>query len=187
MKTPTHLLAGYVFTRVAGMTARDSRYFIAGACLPDLPIIVCWPAIAAFTAMTGGGFDVARFRAIADRLYFSDSAVSYLHNLLHSPVSLLLLALLAGILFPDRSRLRRCLVIALIGAATHSLIDIISHVEDGPLVFWPVEQSIRVRGLFSHWNPVHGGGWVTIAELAGTCTAGIYVAGRRIILDHSPP
>lgn len=184
MKTPTHLLAGYIFSRATRMTALDTRCFIAGACLPDLPIIVCWPALGVYTVITGGGFDISRFREIADRLYFSDSALAHLHNLLHSPVSLALLILLTGILFPDRPRLRRCLVVALVGAVTHSVIDIVSHVDDGPLVFWPVEQSIRVRGLFSHWNPAYGGGWVTIAELIGTCAAGVYLTGRRMILDR---
>lgn len=167
MKSPTHFLIGHCCARALRWHGRDARLLILGACLPDLPIILCWPAIGIFTVMTGGAFDMARFRAIADGLYFSDSLFSGLHNLMHSPVSLGFLLLVAGIVFPASAVWRRAAVIVLAGAFSHSLVDIISHVEDGPLVFWPLENTIRISGPISHWNPAHGGIWVSGIEIGG--------------------
>lgn len=47
--------------------------------------------------------------------------------------------------------------------------DILSHVTDGPLVLWPIDDTIRLRGPFSHRDPAFGGLWVSALEaLAGT-------------------
>lgn len=179
MKSPTHFLIGHCCARALRWQGRDARLLVLGACLPDLPIILCWPAIGLYTAMTGGAFDMARFRSIADGLYFSDSLLSGLHNLMHSPVSLCFLLLVAGIVFPSNAVWRRAIVIVLAGALSHSLVDIVSHVEDGPLVLWPLENSIRIRGPVSHWNPAHGGIWVTAIETGGVVAFAAWQAFRR--------
>lgn len=179
MKTPTHFLLGHCCARLLGWRGADARLVIAGACLPDLPIVVCWPAIGVYTTLRDGTFDLARFRAIIDGLYFSDSLISGLHNLLHSPVSIGLLVLLAGIFFPASPVLRRACLLVLFGALSHSLLDIATHIEDGPLVLWPLDQTVRVRGMVSHWDPVDGGIWVTGIELAVAGLVGFVMTFRR--------
>lgn len=180
MKSPTHFLIGHCCARALRWQGRDARLLIVGACVPDLPIILCWPAIGIYTVMTGGAFDLARFRMITDGLYFSDSILSGLHNLLHSPVSLGFLFLVAGILFPASAIYRRAVMIVLAGALTHSLVDIVSHVEDGPLVLWPLENTIRIRGPVSHWDPAYGGIWVSGIEIVGAVVFGLWHGCRRL-------
>ena len=180
MKSPTHFLIGHCCARLLCWRGRDARLLILGACLPDLPIILCWPAIGIYTVLTGGAFNPARFKAIADGLYFSDNLLSGLHNLMHSPVSLGFLLLVAGILFPANAVWRRAAVIVLAGAMSHSLVDIISHVEDGPLVLWPLENTIRIRGAISHWDPAYGGIWVTGIEIGGAVVIVLWQAFRRL-------
>lgn len=180
MKSPTHYLIGHCCARLLQWRGRDARLLILGACLPDLPIILCWPAIGIYIVITGGSFELAQFRSLADRLYFSDSVLSALHNLMHSPVSLAFLLLCVGILFPTNAVWRRACVIVLAGAVSHSLLDIVSHVEDGPLVLWPLEDTIRFRGPISHWNPAHGGMWVSVLEIGGVIAFAIWRAFRRL-------
>lgn len=179
MKSPTHFLIGHCCARVLRWRGRDARLLILGACLPDIPIILCWPAIGLYTVITGGAFDSVRFKSIADGLYFSDSVLSGFHNLLHSPVSLGFLFLAAGIVFPAHAVWRRAAMIILAGALSHSLVDIASHVEDGPLVFWPLENTIRITGPVSHWNPAYGGFWITGIEIGGAIAVVVWQVVRR--------
>lgn len=179
MKTPTHFLIGHCCARLFGWRGTDARLVIAGACLPDLPIIVCWPAIAVYTIARDGAFDFAVFRVITDSLYFSENLVSGLHNLLHSPVSIGILVLLTGILLPASPVLRRGCVLVLVGAFSHSLLDVATHIGDGPLVLWPLDQTVRVRGIVSHWDPVYGGIWVTGAEVVVTGLIAVVIALRH--------
>ncbi len=74
--------------------------------------------------------------------------------------------------------LKRPTLIFLLGAWTHSLVDILTHIHDGPLLLWPLDHTIRVRGLVSHWDPAFGGHWVMAAECA------CYIAGLALVFKR---
>ena len=185
MKTPTHALIGYGCARLFGWTGRLRTALMIGAVAPDLPVAVVWSWIAASVTWRDGRVHQPAIQVEMDRVYFADSWVSALHSLLHSPVSLAVLALAAWGWGRYRGRRPWPALAFLVGALTHSLTDILTHVTDGPLLLWPLETTIRLGGPVSHWDPAHGGLWISGLEAAaGAATALVWVwkragAGRR--------
>ncbi len=167
MKTPTHALIGYGCARLLGWRGRLRTALIVGAVAPDLPVAIVWSWIAAAVTLRDGRFHQPAIQVEMDRVYFADSWVSALHSLLHSPTSLAGLALLVCLLDRRGAWLRPLGLAFLLGALTHSAADIVSHVTDGPLLLWPLNDTIRLRGLFSHWDPTFGGLWITGLEAVG--------------------
>ncbi|NIA71928.1 hypothetical protein HBA54_25340 [Pelagibius litoralis] len=186
MKTPTHFLIGYGCAAAFGWRGGLRRACLIGAVVPDIPVAAVWSVLAASVVWREGRYLQPLVQAEMDALYFSDSLMIGLHNLLHSPLSLLGLTLLAAILF-CRTRVCRSYGLAfLAGAATHAVADIVSHVADGPLLLWPLDTSLRLTGPFSHWDPAYGGLWVTGVELAGGLVFAFFAAfgwWRRRMLD----
>jgi hypothetical protein len=43
------------------------------------------------------------------------------------------------------------------GAGIHTVIDIATHVDDGPLLFFPFNWSYRLQSPISYWDPEHYG------------------------------
>ena len=164
MKTPTHALIGYGCARLLGWRGRLRAALIVGAVAPDLPVAIVWSWIAAAVTLRDGRFHQPAIQVEMDQVYFADSWVSGLHSLLHSPVSLAGLALLVCLVDRRGAWLRPVGLAFLLGALTHSAADIVSHVTDGPLVLWPLEDTMRLRGPVSHWDPAFGGLWVSALE-----------------------
>ncbi len=177
MKTPTHFLIGHACAAAFGWRGGLRRACLLGAVVPDIPVAAVWSVLAASVVWREGGYVQASVQAEMDALYFSDSLMIALHNLLHAPLSLAGLALLTLLVF-CRAGTRRaktcrmhCLAF-LAGAVTHAVADIASHVTDGPLVLWPLDSSLRMVGPFSHWDPAYGGLWVTGIELVAALAFG---------------
>ena len=47
----------------------------------------------------------------------------------------------------------------------HSVIDILTHAMDGPLILFPFNWSLRFQSPVSYWDPAHYGTQFTIFEL----------------------
>ena len=166
MKTPSHALIGYGCARLFGWKGRLKTAVIFGAVAPDLPVAIAWSWIATAVTLRDGRFHQPAIQVEMDKIYFGDSWLAMLHSLLHSPVSLALLAL--AVCLTDRRGcwLRPMGLAFLAGALTHSATDILSHVTDGPLLLWPLDDTTRIAGPFSHWDPAFGGLWVSALEAA---------------------
>lgn len=125
---------------------------VAGSIAPDLPIMTAFAGISVWTYLTGdGGSTIDAFRAA----YANDPLLVANHQLLHAPFSLAALiaaALVAG--FINRA-LGFWLRSFLYGAMAHSLVDIFTHVDDGPLLLWPFEATVRYASPISHWDLNH--------------------------------
>jgi len=179
MKTPTHALIGYAAARYFGFSRGQTILCVVGATAPDLPLALIWSYVAAGVTLERGVFDQPSIQAVFDPIYFGTGWTSGLHNLLHSPLSLLILTL-ATLALPGVWRaLKRPILIFFLGAWTHSLVDILTHVHDGPLLLWPLDHTLRVPGLVSHWDPALGGHWVMAAECACWIASLALVLKRR--------
>ena len=179
MKTPTHFIIGCGCAAVLGWRGGLRRACLLGAVVPDVPVAAVWAVLAAGVAWREGGYRQAAVQAEMDALYFSDSLMIGLHNLLHAPLSLLSLTLLSLVVFCRAARWRRIVLAFLLGAFTHALADIVSHVTDGPLLVWPLDGSLRLAGPFSHWDPLYGGLWVSLLEAAAALVFGLYALAAR--------
>ncbi|MBW4622371.1 MAG: zinc dependent phospholipase C family protein [Cyanosarcina radialis HA8281-LM2] len=112
--------------------------FLLGSVAPDIPLWV----------LSGGGIVYYHFilgwdMATASRwmfanLYFHNPFWLACHNLLHAPL-LLLLGL--ALVWPQRCHIgsvSRWLFWFLLACLLHSLVDIFTHADDGPLLFFPL-------------------------------------------------
>ena len=155
MKTPTHVAINYLLFSKLGVDEKYRKYFLLGAALPDVPICLVFVGI----FLTTGNVDetVKAFRA----LYEGSEVMIGLHNILHSPISLGLLLVVSECTGPYKQALK----IFIAGCFTHSLIDIYTHVDDGPLMFWPFDLESRFTSRISHWDPNYSGQWVLITEI----------------------
>lgn len=183
MKTPTHAIIGYALAKLCRLSPRQTRFCIAGAILPDLPLILTSLYLATKPLLARTPFDPTIFKAQMDNLYFDSSWLPVAHNFLHAPVSILYLALIATILCYHRPGHHALIHAFALGALSHSLIDIISHIEDGPLIFWPLNTQFRLTGLFSHWAPGHGGMLITTLEIS----LGLYIFLRALTGQKQRP
>ena len=53
-----------------------------------------------------------------------------------------------------------------IGCGFHTLLDIFTHVNDGPVLLYPFNWRYRYRAPVSYWDPRHGGRTFAMFELA---------------------
>lgn len=168
MKTPTHMLIGYAFSRLMpGSGPGKAHWIIAGAAAPDIPLIGFCLGCGAYLLMTGTGeASAVGFVNLVDRFYFDSSVFIALHHLLHSPVSLTLLC--AGWLALGRLRsgVNWRGLWFLGGAASHSVVDLVTHSRDGLLVFWPFDWSFRFNAGIDQWDMEGSGQAVLIVEIS---------------------
>ena len=169
-------------TAPSRLPAARTGALLLGSILPDLPLTL----VAIFTIARdffSGAFAMIDFESLEpgapipqewldasmtmrlfDIWFFENPWMMAAHNLFHSP---LLLALYIGVAY---SLWRRKVFGAgwffwlACAAMLHTLIDIPLHVEDGPLVFFPLNWSYRYRAPISYWDSEHGGAWWTMFE-----------------------
>ncbi|MEM9568326.1 MAG: metal-dependent hydrolase [Cyanobacteria bacterium P01_E01_bin.34] len=164
MNTPTHFLIG-------AATVKFSRYplvtsaFLLGSIAPDIPLYLL--SVSGYFHYTNRGMSAAEaFRHMFNDLFFNDPVWIALHNALHSP---LVLAVTLALLWSSRDRigsLARWSFYFFLACLLHTALDIPTHVHDGPLLFFPLNWSIRFLSPISYWDPNYFGREFTYFELA---------------------
>lgn len=97
-------------------------------------------------------------------LFYQDPIWISLHNLLHSPL-VLMVGLMCLFLFLPKERFRASwFVWFLASCMLHTMVDIPVHHDDGPLVFWPLNWNYRFESPVSYWDPKHFGRQMMVAE-----------------------
>lgn len=187
MQTYSHLL----MTAVAGDLARraghpvDRRALLLGSVLPDLPLYVLGAGYIGWAFWLGPALtgqpppDEHVFGRTFDALYFTNPVWITAHHLLHAP---LLIALYAALGAWGR-RAGRVWGAALwwfaLGCAFHAGVDVLTHYDDGPLVFFPFNWTYRFQAPVSYWDPAQGGWWFGPLEAALDLALLAYLAWRR--------
>lgn len=172
MNTPSHFLvnAGLAkgFGKRLGMV---KSAFLFGSIAPDLPLYVLSIAGIIYYRYIKGWSLGRTFERLYDQLFFNDPLWIVSHNFLHAP-----LILITGIVIcwqVSRQSVRRnaepgtpenvqtqtqanhwanwgfwffwgCLI--------HTALDIVTHADDGPLIFFPLNWSIRFQSPVSYWD-----------------------------------
>jgi hypothetical protein len=166
MNTPSHLLINAALRK--GLRSRvviPGGPFLWGSVAPDLPLyllsiggLIYYPAVYGWTREQAA-------RHMFDTLYFNDPFWIAAHNTLHSPTMLLLLL---AALWPARARGIKgstTLWWFLVGCLVHTAVDIPCHVDDGPLLFFPFNWTIRYHSPVSYWDPRYYGTQFAVFEL----------------------
>ncbi|MEM7452834.1 MAG: hypothetical protein AAF456_00635 [Planctomycetota bacterium] len=129
-----------------------------GSIAPDLALYVLTFGGALYFTQIQGWTTGDTFRHIFDNLYFSDPVWITLHNLLHAPIPIAIFFLISWTWWrAGNSSIARWLMYFLAACALHSVIDIFTHFDDGPLLLFPFDWTYRFSSPVSYWDPAHYG------------------------------
>ena len=90
-------------------------------------------------------------------LYFNDPLWIASHNFFHAPLILLALGILGWSVMRQQQQWGVLLFWFAVGAGLHSVIDIFTHHNDGPLLLFPLNWQLRFLSPVSYWHPDHYG------------------------------
>jgi membrane-bound metal-dependent hydrolase YbcI (DUF457 family) len=157
MNTPSHFLMTAALDKLLPRVPIHQQAFLIGSVAPDIPLwILSLGGIVYYHFILGWSLAKA-FHLMFDNLYFYNPFWLAFHNLLHAPLLLLL-----GITLVWRKRrnigsIYRWLFWFLLACLLHSSVDILTHADDGPLLFFPLNWSVRFHSPISYWDPRYHG------------------------------
>lgn len=154
MQTYSHALMTAMLDKV--LTKKSvpvhSRAFIIGSFLPDVPLLFLTLGAGVyyrFIAPLPPGY---RFFECFDALYFNDPFWKAGYNLFHAPLVLLLFGGVGYLAGRRGHAWGWSLLWFALGCGLHSVVDIATHHNDGPLVFFPLNWDYRFPSPISYWD-----------------------------------
>ncbi|MBK8903513.1 MAG: metal-dependent hydrolase [Anaerolineaceae bacterium] len=178
MQTPSHFLLTAVLARKApSLTQTGSKIsLLAGSILPDLPLVLLtlgyelyyrWFAV---SPTSGSVMEYLHFD-----LFFTDPVWIISHNFFHSLVINFVLLTIGYWGMRREQRWARLLFWLTVGTLFHSVIDILTHNSDGPLLFFPLNWRYRFPSPVSYWEAAYYGREFRIFEYAVDALIIIYL------------
>ncbi len=152
MLTPSHFLLTTALDKSLPRVPIVKSAFLLGSVAPDLSLWLLSIGSLIYYHFILGWRKGATLNFIFEDLYFHNPFWIASHNLLHSP-TLLLIAL--AFLWRKRRNIgspERWWFWFLLACLFHATIDIFTHVDDGPLLFFPFEWTTRFHSLVSYWD-----------------------------------
>ena len=167
MNTPSHWLMTVAIGKFYKPLKNAPRWALGlGSIAPDIPLyVMSFGGIYYFRNIKGWS-DKETFSHLFDYLYFHDPLWIGFHNFLHSPTMLLILAITMLAIRSKFPRFSRWSLYFLGACFLHSLVDIVTHHDDGPVLFFPFNWSYRFPSPVSYWDPKHFGGPFMFFEAA---------------------
>lgn len=162
MNTPSHFLMT-AFARAFTLRKHphkvlSRRSIFLGAVAPDLPLYFLSVGTYVYYVHIMGWPARSAFRYMFDTLYFENMVWIGLHNTLHAP-----LVVVTG-LWISHLRSWRALYTFFLACALHSVVDILTHHNDGPVLFFPLDWQYRFASPVSYWDPAHYGQYFSVFE-----------------------
>lgn len=157
MNTPSHFLMTAALEKKLHRVPIVKSAFLWGSVAPDLPLwLLSIGGMVYYHLMLGWSLRET-FHLMYDQLYFHHPFWIACHNFLHSP-----LILGVGLAIVWRSRQQsgsrsRWLFWFLLASLFHTGVDILTHVDDGPLLLFPIDWSLRFRSAVSYYDPRYFG------------------------------
>lgn len=167
MNTPSHVLINLAL-RHAGRKQTASIPSLAvflGSFMPDIPLALLSWATTSYYRNILGNQSPDLMETILHPLYFNDPFWISSHSMLHAPLAL---GLYLTLLWHWRARpgkVQHWLFWFFTSSTLHASIDILTHFDDGPLLFWPLNWNIRFHSPISYWDPAHFGSQFFIFEI----------------------
>ncbi len=156
MQTYSHfLLTVWLRDRFAKRWANPHWAMVLGSVLPDIPLclLTLWYFLRQYYIF-GPGFPL--FGPDYDSFYFRDPIWLTSHNIFHSPPAVaawMAIGYFAGV---KRNNLFWIAFFWFaIGCALHSVADIATHHDDGPLLWFPFDWESRFESPISYWDRRH--------------------------------
>lgn len=164
MRTFSHVIINSVLLKKVNPSGIPRTAFLLGGVIPDVPLGLLHIGYAFYNRFFLGNVGQGLMPPGFDYLYFNNPWWIGAHNFLHSPSALLIYLVL---LWKFRDRIMsvgRWLFWMVVGSSIHTTLDIFTHVNDGPLLFWPFDLQIRFHSPVSYYDPAHFGEIFTIFE-----------------------
>lgn len=194
MNTPSHLIINAALRKwvtTDGQRTIPRSAFLLGAVLPDLPLLLLWIGAYTYYRYMLGDLSITPMDSRFDQLYFTNPFWLASHNLLHAPL-LLLSGLALQWRFRNLPETRGYWWFWFAaGCLTHTMLDIPTHHNDGPLLLFPLEWSMRFHSPVSYWDARYFGREFALFELLLNLTLLGYLFGpglwRRLRRHASTP
>lgn len=184
MNTPSHaLLAAALEKPIAKRLARNPdrlpsvrmSALLVGSFIPDF-LLTAVAIIFIIRDMAVGAFSVIDFDSLEpgqppppewleisltmrlfDDWFFNNPWIITIQNLFHSPILLLLYIAVGYWLWRRGTRWAGWFFWMAAAAMLHTLLDIPLHVDDGPLLLFPLNWTLRYESPISYWDPEYYG------------------------------
>ncbi|GAB4425195.1 MAG: hypothetical protein Kow0031_04670 [Anaerolineae bacterium] len=135
-----------------------TKAFLLGSVAPDVPLVALTLGYFAYRYW----FDPIQpgehiFGDRYDNLYFYNPFWIAAHNMLHAPLLIALYAAIGYYATRARKRWGPALFWFALACGFHSAVDIFTHHNDGPVLFFPFEWHLRFPSPISYWHPAYGG------------------------------
>lgn len=152
MNTPSHFLITAGLENALPRVPIVKSAFLLGSVAPDLPLWLLSIGGLIYYRLILGWSAAETADLMFDQLYFQHPLWLISHNFLHAP-----LVLLTGLalIWPARRNIgsrARWLFWFLLACLGHSVIDILTHADDGPLLLFPLNWSVRFASPISYWD-----------------------------------
>lgn len=178
MQTPSHFLLTAVLAHKApSLTQTGSKVsLLVGSILPDLPLILLtvgyelyyrWFAV---SPTSGSVMEYLHFD-----LFFNDPIWIISHNFFHSLVINFVLLAVGYWGMRREQRWGRLLFWLTVGTLFHTVIDILTHHSDGPLLLFPLNCEYRFPSPVSYWEAAYYGREFRIFEYAADALIIVYL------------
>ena len=180
MNTPSHFLITAALRQALPCRSLATSAWLWGAVAPDIPLYLLSFGGAVYYRVFLEWTPAATWQQLFGTLYFHHPFWIAAHNLLHSPS---LLLLLFAFLWPVRSRQGTvwCWLWWFCGACLlHSIVDVFTHVDDGPLLLFPFEWTLRFHSPVSYWDSRHYGTEFAIFEMTLDIILLVYLSFPRL-------
>jgi membrane-bound metal-dependent hydrolase YbcI (DUF457 family) len=135
----------------------SSRALLIGSFMPDVPLILLTIGYIITRQLTPDVPNEFIFGANYDTLYFENPWWILGYNLFHAPLLIMLYSVIGWAAWRQGRTWGKVLFWFAIGCGFHSVVDIFTHVDDGPVLFFPLNWTYRFTAPISYWDPEHGG------------------------------
>jgi membrane-bound metal-dependent hydrolase YbcI (DUF457 family) len=153
---PTHLVINAAIDKKYGRQAGLAKSaFLWGSVLPDLPLLLLSIGFLVYSRYIAVPAASGLMHQAYDDLYFHNPLWIAGHNFLHSPTALVIYTLLLWRFRGQPNSRGHWWLGFVLGCLVHSLIDIFTHYDDGPLLFWPFDWFTRFYSPVSYWDSAH--------------------------------
>ena len=168
MNTPSHFLINYSVGRLLRLPQRYAVKMSAvvwGSLAPDVMLYVLSITTTLYFRVIHGWSVGYAMDYGFDTLFFENIWWIVLHNVMQAPLVLvgaMVVAMLGMRTARGASNERMYaiwlwVVVFLASALLHTILDIFTHHDDGPLLLFPFNFDVRFRSPVSYWDPQHFG------------------------------
>lgn len=152
MHTPSHFLMGAALDQSLPRVPIVRSAFLLGFVAPDIPLYLLSIGTFVYYHFHLGWSMAETAHLMFDQLFFHHPVWIAGHNLLHSPTLLIM-----GLILTWRSRRNlgtfyRWGFWFLLACLLHTSVDILTHADDGPLLWFPFDWSSRFHSPVSYWD-----------------------------------